>query len=162
MQHAILRNSQCWCVDGESKFVLRYGKLKYYRIELPANSEEDKTKVEELKKVLAKILRYEITPCPFKRGFHVELPDSAITPRRKGRWKRRESSLFSSPTSESPKVATVHGPRAPIARELDQEDGIENEEEVEDDVSDGSEEQPQSEFLKTGRFPNQQRRLPTS
>src|SRR3989440_6565534 len=42
VMHAILRNSQCLCVDGESKFVLRIGKFQYYRIELPTNSEEDR------------------------------------------------------------------------------------------------------------------------
>lgn len=93
--HAILRNSQCWCVDGESKFVLRIKKFQYYRIELPTNSDDDRAKVEELKVLLKKILRFERTPCPFKRGFHVDLPESDITPRRKGRWKRRQSSQVS-------------------------------------------------------------------
>ncbi|RMZ91833.1 hypothetical protein DV736_g934, partial [Chaetothyriales sp. CBS 134916] len=89
----IVRNSQCWCVDGESKFVLRRGKLQYYRYELPTFSPEEQKKVEELKTVLGNVLKYEITPCPFKRAFHVELPDDAIIPRRKGKWKRREASL---------------------------------------------------------------------
>jgi hypothetical protein len=93
----ILRNSQCWLVDGMSKFVLRVGKLQYYRIELPANTTEDTRRVEDFKEALRKILRFEVTPCPFKRGFHVELADSALTPRRKGQWKRREGSLPSSP-----------------------------------------------------------------
>lgn len=92
----ILRNSQCWLVDGKSKFVLRVGKLQYYRIELPANSTEDMRKVEDFKEALRKILRFEVTPCPFKRGFHVELADSALTPRRKGQWKRREGSSLPS------------------------------------------------------------------
>ncbi|RMZ77792.1 hypothetical protein DV737_g4216, partial [Chaetothyriales sp. CBS 132003] len=91
--HPIVRNSQCWCVDGESKFVLRRGKLQYYRFELPTATAEEQKQVEELKTVLAKVLKYEITPCPFKRAFHVELPDDAIVPRRKGKWKRREGSL---------------------------------------------------------------------
>ncbi|KIV96409.1 hypothetical protein PV10_00281 [Exophiala mesophila] len=85
----IMRNSQCWCVDGESKFVLRTGKLRYYRIELPLETDQDRDRVRDLKLALPKVLRFEITPCPFKRAFHVDLPEDAITPRRKGTWKRR-------------------------------------------------------------------------
>ncbi|KPI40228.1 uncharacterized protein AB675_7734 [Cyphellophora attinorum] len=102
--HSILRNSQCWCVDGESKFVLRKRKLEYYRIELPKETTEERAKVEELKTVLATVLKYEKTPCPFKRAFQVELPDDAITPRRKGKWKARDSSLLSSPDLNTPSV----------------------------------------------------------
>ena len=102
VMHAILRNSQCWCVDGESKFVLRIRKFQYYRIELPTNSDDDRAKVEELKGLLGRILRFERTPCPFKRGFHVDLPESDITPRRKGRWKRRQSSVASTTVGETP------------------------------------------------------------
>ncbi|KAL6252312.1 hypothetical protein RBB50_000030 [Rhinocladiella similis] len=98
--HTIMRNSQCWCVDGESKFVLRTGKFRYYRIELPSETEEDKQKVEELKTVLGKVLRFERTPCPFKRAFHVDLPEDAITPRRKGVWKRRQPSQPTSPSTD--------------------------------------------------------------
>ncbi|KAK6365986.1 uncharacterized protein PV06_04532 [Exophiala oligosperma] len=98
--HTIMRNSQCWCVDGESKFVLRTGKFRYYRIELPSETQEDKQKVEELKTVLSKVLRYERTPCPFKRAFHVDLPEDAITPRRKGVWKRRPPSQPTSPSTD--------------------------------------------------------------
>lgn len=101
VNQAILRNSQCWLVDGVSKFVLRVGKLQYYRIELPAKSADDIRAVEEFKEALRKILRFEVTPCPFKRGFHVELADSALTPRRKGQWKRREDSLPSSPLNDT-------------------------------------------------------------
>ena len=100
VNQAILRNSQCWLVDGVSKFVLRVGKLQYYRIELPADGVENTRRVEDFKQALGKILRFEVTPCPFKRGFHVELADSALTPRRKGQWKRREGSLPSSPLNE--------------------------------------------------------------
>ncbi|OJJ48702.1 hypothetical protein ASPZODRAFT_61589 [Penicilliopsis zonata CBS 506.65] len=92
--HAILKNSQCWCVDGESTFVLRIRPLTYYRIELPNETEGDKTKVGELKTALSGVLRYEVTPCPFKRGFTVEIPEEAKAPRRKRAWRpkgRRES-----------------------------------------------------------------------
>ncbi|KAK5554863.1 hypothetical protein LTR46_007067 [Exophiala xenobiotica] len=98
--HTIMRNSQCWCVDGESKFVLRTGKLRYYRIELPSETDADKEKVEELKTVLSKVLRFERTPCPFKRAFHVDLPDDAITPRRKGVWTRKQPSQPTSPSTD--------------------------------------------------------------
>lgn len=101
VNQAILRNSQCWLVDGLSKFVLRVGKLQYYRIELPADGVENMRKVEDFKQALSKILRFEITPCPFKRGFHVELADSALTPRRKGQWKRAEGSFPSSPLNNT-------------------------------------------------------------
>ncbi|OJJ03512.1 hypothetical protein ASPVEDRAFT_42980 [Aspergillus versicolor CBS 583.65] len=92
--HAILKNSQCWCVDRESTFVLRIRPLTYYRIELPNETEDDKELVTEMKEALPKILRYEVTPCPFKRGFTVEIPEEAKVPRRKKAWRpkgRRES-----------------------------------------------------------------------
>ena len=100
--HALMRNSQCWCVDGKAMLVMRVGAFKYYRIELPYTTEEDKAEVQQLKDVLKRILRFEATPCPFKRGFHVDLPQSATTPRKKGPWKRRPGSFLSSPSSASP------------------------------------------------------------
>lgn len=100
--HTILRNSQCWCVDGESKFVLRIGNLRYARIEFPNAEPEDNAKVEEFKEVLAKIMRFEKTPCPFIRAIKIDLPDDAITPRRRGTWKRKESMTPVTPDTESP------------------------------------------------------------
>lgn len=105
--HAILKNSQCWCVDGESTFVLRIRPLTYYRIEIPNETDEDKSYVADLKNALPKILRYEVTPCPFKRGFTVEIPEEAKVPRRKKAWQpkiRRESApscLFDVPETTS-------------------------------------------------------------
>lgn len=102
--HAILKNSQCWCVDGESTFVLRVRPLTYYRIELPQETENNEHYVVELKNTLPKILRYEITPCPFKRGFTVEIPQDAKVPKRKKAWRpksRRESAPASSTASQS-------------------------------------------------------------
>ncbi|KAJ5198054.1 uncharacterized protein N7498_007171 [Penicillium cinerascens] len=95
--HAILKNSQCWCVDGVSKFVLRIRPLTYYRIELPYETEEDKISVGDLKVALPTVLRYEVTPCPFKRAFTVEIPEDAMAPRRKKAWrpKDRKDSLLS-------------------------------------------------------------------
>ncbi|KAK5693763.1 hypothetical protein LTR17_025044 [Elasticomyces elasticus] len=72
--HAILPRSQCWCVDGFSKFTMRVLPDTYYRIELPA---EDVEKVEELKQVLAKVLFYERTACPFNRGVEEEVKPTA-------------------------------------------------------------------------------------
>ncbi|KAL4980388.1 inheritance of peroxisomes protein 1-domain-containing protein [Aspergillus desertorum] len=97
--HAILKNSQCWCVDRESTFVLRIRPLTYYRIELPNKTERDKELVAQMKDALPKILRYEVTPCPFKRGFTVEIPEEAKAPRRKKAWcpkGRRESAPMQS------------------------------------------------------------------
>ncbi|PYH97090.1 hypothetical protein BO71DRAFT_396523 [Aspergillus ellipticus CBS 707.79] len=97
--HAILKNSQCWCVDGDATFVLRIRPLTYYRIELPNGPDDNKALVAQMKDVLPKILRYEVTPCPFKRGFTVEIPEEAKAPRRKRAWRpkgRRESAPINS------------------------------------------------------------------
>ncbi|GAM85735.1 hypothetical protein ANO11243_037430 [Dothideomycetidae sp. 11243] len=49
-------------------------------------AEEDLRLVEEFKITLQKVLHYERTACPFKRGFSVELPEGPLsTPRRKSR-----------------------------------------------------------------------------
>lgn len=85
--YALLKNCQCWCVDAKSTFVLRIRKLTYYRVEFPYETEEHINKVEEWKQVLLKTIRYEITPCPFKRGFSVELPEEARTPKKKRAWR---------------------------------------------------------------------------
>lgn len=81
--HTIFPKSQCWCVDGESKFVLRIRQDSYYRIELPYDTADDKEKVEDFKAVLGQVLQYEKTRCPFKRGFEVELPERPKTPPRR-------------------------------------------------------------------------------
>ncbi|KAG9522846.1 hypothetical protein KCU93_g6847, partial [Aureobasidium melanogenum] len=73
--HAILPRSQCWCVDGVSKFAMRVLPNTYYRIELPGSTQEDLEYVEQLKKTLAKVLYYERTACPFQRGFGEDLPE---------------------------------------------------------------------------------------
>ncbi|KAG9830973.1 hypothetical protein KCU98_g16883, partial [Aureobasidium melanogenum] len=73
--HAILPRSQCWCVDGVSKFAMRVLPNTYYRIELPGTTQEDLEYVEQLKKTLAKVLYYERTACPFQRGFGEDLPE---------------------------------------------------------------------------------------
>ena len=85
--HTIMRRSQCWCVDGVSKFVLRVLMDAYYRIELPGKTEEDLEMVEKFKVTLEKVCHYERTPCPFARTFTVDVPDEPEV--RKG--KRRKS-----------------------------------------------------------------------
>ena len=85
--HAILPRSLCWCVDGVSKFAMRVLPDTYYRIELPGETPEDLEKAEELKVVLAKVLFYERTACPFSRGIEEELPsvEEVTNSRRKSR-----------------------------------------------------------------------------
>lgn len=105
--HAILKNSQCWCVDGVSKFVLRIRPLTYYRIEIPHDTQEEKGLVDDLKIALPTVLRYEVTPCPFKREFTVELPEEATAPRRKKAWRpkgRKESVTVSSESDQGSPV----------------------------------------------------------
>lgn len=100
--HAILKNSQCWCVDGVSKFVLRIRPLTYYRIEIPYETEEDQSSVQELKIALPTVLRYEVTPCPFKRAFSVELPIHVMAPRRKKAWRPKDQRQSVPAVLESP------------------------------------------------------------
>ena len=113
--HPILLKSQCWCVDGESKFALRIRAHNYYRIELPTETAEDMKQVEKLKAVLAKVLQYEVTPCPFKRGFYVELPEPPKTPIIKRPWRPKTQ-----PGSESP----MHSEELEGIEELTLEDSI--------------------------------------
>ena len=80
--HPILPRSQCWCVDEESKFVLRVREGSYYRIELPFATEDEKEKVVDFKTVLKTILHFERTTSPFSRGYN-ELVDAPQTPVRR-------------------------------------------------------------------------------
>lgn len=86
--HTIMARSNCWCVDGVSKFVLRILMDTYYRIELPGSTEEDLEQVEKFKVTLLKVCFYEKTPCPFARTFSVDLPEE-VEVIKKG--KRRKS-----------------------------------------------------------------------
>ncbi|KAK3207726.1 hypothetical protein GRF29_96g163974 [Pseudopithomyces chartarum] len=81
--HTIFPRSQCWCVDGQSIFVLRIRQDAYYRIELPHETTEDTKKISDFENVLSQVLQYERTRCPFTRGFEVELPERPKTPPRK-------------------------------------------------------------------------------
>lgn len=82
----VLAKSECWCVDGATKFVLRISQYQFYRIELPNATEDDVNKAEQLKKVLANLLQYETTPCPFQRNFVIDLPEARKTPVRRRPW----------------------------------------------------------------------------
>jgi hypothetical protein len=98
----ILPKSQSWCVDGDSKFVLQIRRPQYWRIEVPNGNAEEKTRVEELKDILSKVLLFEKTPCPFQRDFVVELPEAPKTPVKKRPWKpveRQSTGRFPSPES---------------------------------------------------------------
>ncbi|KJX92857.1 hypothetical protein TI39_contig5817g00017 [Zymoseptoria brevis] len=81
--HAIMPRSNCWCVDGVSKFAMRVLTDTYYRIELPGESQEELERVEVFKETLKKVLFYERTPCPFARTFTVDLPEEEKPIRRK-------------------------------------------------------------------------------
>lgn len=83
--HAVLPKSQCWCVDGVSKFVVRASPETYYRIEVPGETAEDLKLVEGLKETLKKVLSYEKAPCPFARTFTVDLPQETPEPKKKRR-----------------------------------------------------------------------------
>ena len=93
--------------------MLRIRPNSYYRIELPLKSSEDKIQVEEFKVILAKVLSYEVTPCPFKRGFTVDLPELPKTPVQKRPW-RPKPKLANTPENvpEKPKEFDF-GPRSP-------------------------------------------------
>ena len=80
--HPILPRSQCWCVDGVSKFVMRAMIDTYFRIELP---EDDLGEVEKMKATLRTVLHYERTPCPFARGFEVALPADEVEVKKRRR-----------------------------------------------------------------------------
>jgi hypothetical protein len=69
--HTIFPRSQIWLVDNQSVFVLRIRQDSYYRIELPYETDEDKVNITHFKSVLAQVMQYERTQCPFARGFEV-------------------------------------------------------------------------------------------
>ena len=66
----------------------------YYRVDLPSETPEDLEKVEELKVVLAKVLFYERTACPFNRGVEEALPTAEELDVRKKPTRRNKRSLW--------------------------------------------------------------------
>ncbi|PBP18715.1 hypothetical protein BUE80_DR010289 [Diplocarpon rosae] len=95
----ILPKSQAWCVDGNSKFVLQIRPPQYWRIEVPDATGDENRMIDELKRVLEKVLRYEKTACPFQRDFEVKLPEKPQTPVKKRPWRP----VARTPSEESPK-----------------------------------------------------------
>jgi hypothetical protein len=81
--HTIFPRSQIWCVDNQSIFVLRVRQDSYYRIELPYEKDEDKEKIAQFKSVLAQVMQYEKTRCPFPRSFEAEEHERPQSPPRK-------------------------------------------------------------------------------
>ncbi|EMD66646.1 hypothetical protein COCSADRAFT_179886 [Bipolaris sorokiniana ND90Pr] len=81
--HTIFPRSQCWCVDNQSVFVLRVRQDSYYRIELPYETEEDKAKITHFQSVLAQVMQYERTQCPFRRDAGFEELQRPKSPPRK-------------------------------------------------------------------------------
>ncbi|KAK0101540.1 hypothetical protein ONS95_006707 [Cadophora gregata] len=98
----ILPKSQAWCVDGNSKFVLQIRPPQYWRIEVPHKTLDEIIMIEDLKKVLEQVLRYEKTACPFKRDFVVELPEKPATPVKKRPWRPVEKPPGGPPPKSSP------------------------------------------------------------
>jgi Inheritance of peroxisomes protein 1 len=86
---------------------------QYWRIEVPNQSADEKERVEELKKVLEQVLRFEKTPCPFQRDFVVELPEPPKTPVKKRPWKPVERSKDDPPLFPGPAVVHTSTPRTP-------------------------------------------------
>ncbi|KAI4260332.1 MAG: hypothetical protein L6R42_004094 [Xanthoria sp. 1 TBL-2021] len=136
----ILAKSQCWCVDGDSKFVLPVGPHTFYRIELPNATADDRAKVEDFKRMLPKVLQYETTPCPFKRDFTIHLPEKPLTPVRNKPWRPREPLRPESTPDVSRKTEWQHrlwGKPPMLAEPPSMVDGaIEREEECADEYTD--------------------------
>ncbi|KFX92334.1 hypothetical protein V490_05433 [Pseudogymnoascus sp. VKM F-3557] len=104
----VLPKSRCWCVDDDStKFILQIRRPQFWRIEVPLDDPNHEAKSQELKDVLSQILLFEKTPCPFRRNFHIELPEPPQTPVKKKPWRpvERPGSANADPKSantESP------------------------------------------------------------
>ncbi|KAI9830224.1 MAG: hypothetical protein M1819_005751 [Sarea resinae] len=135
--HPILIKSQCWCVDGKTKFVLRIRQNSYYRIELPNTCDDDRKKADELKSVLPHVLQYEKTECPFKREFIVELPEAPKTPVRKRPWKPPERPKAPIPERQSESESADEYLTAASGDDSSSHDGSdhENESEATDDTN---------------------------
>ncbi|KAL7268792.1 hypothetical protein RUND412_008571 [Rhizina undulata] len=63
----VLSRSQCWNVDGRGVFCLQIRPGNYWRLEILESEDGEAVKGIQFGKVLAKILAYEVTACPFKR-----------------------------------------------------------------------------------------------
>ncbi|KAE9568127.1 hypothetical protein CGMCC3_g15786 [Colletotrichum fructicola] len=83
----MLPKSQCWALEEDSsKFVLQIRRPNYWRIEIPVTNPTEQELAAAFKVVLAQILQFEKTECPFKRSFTVALPEKPKTPVKKRPW----------------------------------------------------------------------------
>ncbi|KAK2778282.1 hypothetical protein CKAH01_03238 [Colletotrichum kahawae] len=83
----MLPKSQCWALEEDSsKFVLQIRRPNYWRIEIPVTDPAEQELAATFKGVLAQILQFEKTECPFKRSFTVALPEKPKTPVKKRPW----------------------------------------------------------------------------
>jgi hypothetical protein len=80
---------------------------------VPNKGADEKARVEELKRVLDQVLRFEKTPCPFQRDFVVDLPEPPKTPVKKRPWKPRERSKDDPPLFPGPASPHINAPRTP-------------------------------------------------
>jgi hypothetical protein len=108
--HTIFPRSQIWCVDNQSIFVLRVRQDSYYRIELPYEKDEDKEKIAQFKSVLAQVMQYEKTRCPFPRSFEAEEHERPQSPPRKT-IKRKPSGTAKKWVMDKTWVPEPHGAR---------------------------------------------------
>ncbi|ESZ96187.1 hypothetical protein SBOR_3462 [Sclerotinia borealis F-4128] len=105
----ILPRSQCWFIsdEGSSKFVLQVRKLQeYWRIEIANTTSEEVEQAEEFKRILAQVLLYEKTPCPFQRTFSVDLPIAPQIPQKPWRPVQRSSSKIPLPRGDLYPIAS--------------------------------------------------------
>jgi hypothetical protein len=160
--HAILPRSQCWCVDGVSKFAFRVLPETYYRIELPGETAEDLELVEALKLTFKKVLFYERTACPFARGFTVDLPAEEVKVKKRNsvregpakKWKLQKAYSWKPEgweEDESKRQSTASESRSGSGDRSEASDAQEDEEE--DGPSDGSREDVQEDD-RTGEITN--------
>ncbi|KAI6779473.1 uncharacterized protein J7T54_001889 [Emericellopsis cladophorae] len=83
----ILPKSQCWAIDEhDCTFALQIRRPTFWRIELPSTTEIDLERAKTFRETLSKILQFERTPCPFQRGFTIELPEEPDEPVKKIPW----------------------------------------------------------------------------
>jgi hypothetical protein len=158
--HAILPRSQCWCVDGVSKFAFRVLPDTYYRIELPGETAEDLELVEALKLTFKKVLFYERTPCPFARGFTVDLPAEEVKikkrnsvcegPAKKWRLQKAHSWKPEGWEEEELKRQSAASESRPGSGDRSEASDVQEEDEEEDEQSDESKEEGQEEHMISG------------
>ena len=77
--------------------MLRGRQNTFYRVDLPNACLEDRRLADEFKLELSRLLQYETTSCPFKRGFHVDLPEGPQAPKKPWRPKHQPDSLKPTP-----------------------------------------------------------------